>query len=69
MIIFCKIKKPGGGPPKELRGPPVEKHWSREPLSELVHGKRKLHVTSANQMYNEILQVFFPSKLPKYSFY
>jgi len=32
IIIFCKIKKPGG-PSKELRGPlegrgpPVEKHW------------------------------------------
>jgi len=36
VVIFNKIKKPGGppkelhGPPKELHGPLVEKHCSRE---------------------------------------
>jgi hypothetical protein len=26
VVIFNEMKKPGG-PPKELHGPPVEKHW------------------------------------------
>jgi hypothetical protein len=38
VVVFNKIKKPGG-PPKEFhgplegRGPPVEKHWSRAVVS------------------------------------
>jgi len=29
VVIFNKIKKNPGGPPKELRGPSVEKHCSK----------------------------------------
>jgi len=41
VVIFNKIKKPGG-PPKELHGPPVGKHLLRGLVNRSVDSSVKL---------------------------
>jgi len=65
IIIFRKIKKKPGGPPKGLRGlqegrgPPVEKHWPKGFSNDINHKE------SSSQFY----KTFFSSLTKNFLFF